>query len=175
MKLLFYLSEVMVPLIIFYMVGMGLLSKRPVLDDFTDGVKEGIRTVVKIFPTLTGLMVSVEVLRASGFLDFLGELLKEPAAFFHVPAPVVPAALVRLVSNSAAMGMVLDIFKEYGPDSQPGLIVSILMGSTETILYCISIYFGSVGIKKTRYTLAGGLLATAVSLAASIFFAGKMG
>ena len=175
MKLLMFLSEAMVPLVIFYITGFGLLSGRPVLDDFIEGAKEGMKTVAGILPTLVGLMVSVGILRASGFLGFLGEMLAMPAALLHIAPQLVPVVLVRLVSNSAATGLVLDIFKEYGTDSQVGLATSILMSSTETVLYCMSVYFGSVGITKTRYTLAGGLLATAAGVAASIFFAGMIG
>ena len=174
MTFLLFLSEAMVPLMIFYMVGFGLLSGRPVLDDFIRGARDGMKTVEGIFPTLVGLMVSVGVLRSSGLLDALGELLKAPAALVGLPAPILPAALVRLVSNSAATGLVLDLFKEYGTESRIGLMASILMGSTETVLYCMSIYFGSVGIRKTRYTLAGGLLAALVSLAASAVLSGLM-
>ena len=163
MRFILFLSEAMVPLMIFYIVGFGLLSGRPVLDDFIDGAKDGMRTVAGILPTLVGLMVSVGVLRASGFLDFLGEMLKAPAALIHLPPQIVPVVLVRLVSNSAATGLVLDIFKEYGTDSSIGLIASVL-----------SIYFSSVGIRKGRYTLAGGLFATAVGVAASVFLAGAI-
>ena len=93
MKFLIFLSEAMVPLMIFYIVGFGLLSGRPVLDDFIDGAKDGMKTVAGILPTLVGLMVSVGVLRASGFLDFLGELLKMPAALLHIPPQIVPVVL----------------------------------------------------------------------------------
>ena len=172
MKFLIFLSEAMVPLMIFYIVGFGLLSGRPVLDDFIDGAKDGMKTVAGILPTLVGLLVSVGVLRASGFLDFLGELLQMPAALLHIPPQIVPVVLVRLVSNSAATGLVLDIFKEYGTDSSLGLIASVLMSSTETVLYCV--YFGSVGITRTRYTLAGGLIATAAGVAASVVLAGAV-
>ena len=161
MKFLLFLSEAMVPLMIFYIVGFGLLSGRPVLDDFIDGAKDGMKTVAGIFPTLAGLMVSVGIIRSSGFLDFLGEVLAMPAALLHLPPQLVPVILVRLVSNSAATGLVLDIFKEYGTDSRLGLMASIMMSSTETVLYCMSLYFGSVKITKTRYTLPGALLATA--------------
>lgn len=174
MRFIIFLSEAMVPLMIFYIVGFGLLSGRPVLDDFIDGAKDGMKTVAGILPTLVGLMVSVGVLRASGFLDFLGEILKAPATLVHIPAQIVPVVLVRLVSNSAATGLVLDIFKEYGTDSSVGLIASILMSSTETVLYCMSVYFGSVGIRRTRYTLTGGLVATAAGVAASVILAGVM-
>ena len=174
MKFLLFLSQAMVPLMIFYIVGFAVLSRRPVFDDFLEGAREGMKTVAGIFPTLVGLLVSVGVLRSSGFLDFLGQVLKGPAAVIRLPAPLVPVLLVRLVSNSAATGLVLDIFREFGTDSFIGLAASILMSSTETVLYCLSVYFGSVGITRTRYTLAGGLLATAAGAVASIFLAGLM-
>lgn len=174
MQFLLFLSEAMVPLMIFYIVGFGVLSGRPVLDDFIDGARDGMRTVAGIFPTLVGLMVSVGIIRASGFLDFLGEVLAMPAALLRLPPQLVPVILVRLVSNSAATGLVLDIFKEYGTDSQLGLMASIMMSSTETVLYCMSLYFGSVKITKTRFTLPGALLATAAGVAASAVLAGAM-
>ena len=174
MQFLLFLSEAMVPLMIFYIVGFGVLSGRPVLDDFIDGAKDGMRTVAGIFPTLVGLMVSVGIIRASGFLDFLGEVLAMPAALLRLPPQLVPVILVRLVSNSAATGLVLDIFKEYGTDSQLGLMASIMMSSTETVLYCMSLYFGSVKITKTSFTLPGALLATAAGVAASAVLAGAM-
>ena len=174
MQFLLFLSEAMVPLMIFYIVGFGVISGRPVMDDFIDGAKDGMRTVAGIFPTLVGLMVSVGIIRASGFLDFLGEVLAMPAALLRLPPQLVPVILVRLVSNSAATGLVLDIFKEYGTDSQLGLMASIMMSSTETVLYCMSLYFGSVKITKTRFTLPGALLATAAGVAASAVLAGAM-
>ncbi|MFR1833801.1 MAG: spore maturation protein [Lachnospiraceae bacterium] len=168
MKYLLFFSKALVPLVLFYMIGFGLLQKRPVLDDFLDGAKEGIRTTIKVMPTLIGLMTAVGVLRASGFLDFLGELLAEPARLIHLPAPIVPVALVRLVSNAAATGLVLDIFKTSGPDSAEGMIGSILMSSTETVFYCLSVYFGAAHITKTRFALKGALVATAAGVIASI-------
>lgn len=168
MGFILFLSEALVPLILFYIVGFGILSKRPVFDDFLNGALEGLKTVVGILPTLVGLMTAVGVLRASGFLDFVGELLKGPAGLLFLPAPVVPVILVRLVSNSAATGLVLDIFKEYGTDSYIGMVTSVLMSCTETVFYCLSIYFGTVKIRKTRYTMGGALAATAAGVAASV-------
>jgi len=174
MELLLFLSEFMVPLVIFYIVGFGVLAKRPVFDDFLKGAEEGIKTVAGVLPTLIGLMTAVGVLRASGFLDWLAEVLEIPAGFLYIPVPVVPVLLVRMVSNSAATGLVLDIFKEYGPDSLIGMMVSILMGCTETLFYTMSVYFMSVGIRKTRWTLPGALAATAAGAAASILIAGAI-
>ena len=164
----------MVPLVIFYIVGFGLLSGRPVFDDFLKGAAEGMKTVAGILPTLIGLMAAVGILRASGLLEAAAEILKAPAARLHIPTPLVPVMLVRLVSSSAATGLILDIFKQYGPDSLTGNMVSIMMGCTETVFYTMSVYFMTAGIRKTRWTLAGALIATAGGIAASIVLAGMM-
>ena len=174
MDFLIFLSAFIVPLSVFYIVGFGVLSGRPVFDDFLKGAAEGMKTVAGVLPTLIGLITAVGVLRASGFLDFLAKLLEGPAAVLQIPVPLISVILVRVVSGSAAVGLILDIFKEYGTDSSIGLIASVLMSSTETVLYCMSIYFSSVGIRKGRYTLAGGLFATAVGVAASVFLAGAI-
>lgn len=174
MGFLLFLSDLMVPLIIFYIVGFGILGKRPVFDDFLCGAKEGLRTVMQVLPSLVGLMTAVGVLRESGLLEFLSQILEAPATSVGLPGHIIPIAFVRLISNSAAVGLVLDLFKNYGPDSRLGLMASILMGSTETVLYCMSIYFGSVGISRTRHTLAGGLLTASVSLIVSVFLANQL-
>ena len=171
---LIWLSSALMPFAIFYIVGFGLMAKRPVFDDFLLGAREGMKTTTEIFPTLVGLLVSVGVLRASGFLDFLSECLKGPASILHIPSELVPIALLRLVSNSAATGLMLDLFKEQGSDSPLGIMASLLLSSTETVFYCLSIYFGSVGIRKTRYALPGALLATAAGIAASIWLGGTL-
>ncbi|MCI8659778.1 MAG: spore maturation protein [Lachnospiraceae bacterium] len=166
-----WISNMLVPLLVSYIVGFGLLSKRPVFDDFLAGAKEGMRMVAGILPTLIGLMTAVGVMRASGFLDAVSGYLSGPASWLHLPAPLIPLTLVRLVSNSAATGLALDIFARYGPDSFLGMAASVMMSSTETVFYCISIYFGSVHVTKTRYVLPGALFATAAGIAASIYMA----
>ncbi|MDO5417906.1 MAG: spore maturation protein [Lachnospiraceae bacterium] len=175
MSFFMWISSALMPFAIFYIIGFGLMAKRPVFDDFLIGAKEGMRTTAELFPTLAGLLTAVGVLRASGFLDFLGDILKGPASLFHIPAELVPISLLRLVSNSAATGLMLDIFREQGPDSPLGLMASLLLSSTETVFYCLSVYFGSVGIHKTRYALTGALLATAAGIWASVWLGGIVG
>lgn len=166
-----WLSRILIPLTVSYIIGFGLLSRRPVFEDFLEGAKDGMRTVAGILPTLIGLMTAVGVLRASGLLDALSGWLTAPAQWLHLPSELVPLTLVRLVSNSAATGLVLDIFGKYGPDSPTGMAASVLMSCTETVFYCISIYFGEVRVKKTRYALPGALIATAVGVAVSVWVA----
>jgi spore maturation protein B len=172
MKWILFLSESIIPLLVFVIVAYGILRHQRVYEDFLDGAKKGVRTVVEIMPTLIGLMVAVGILRASGFLDFLSDLLGRLLSFVHFPAELVPLALVKLFSSSAATGLLLDLYKQHGTDSMIGLAASIMLSSTETVFYTMSIYFMSVKVKKTRYTLAGALLASLAGILASVFLAG---
>lgn len=172
-RVLLYISDMLVPFVILFVVAQGILAKRPVYDDFVKGARDGFQTVIQIMPTLVGLMVAVGVLRASGFLDFLSAVLGRATQLIHFPTELVPLTLVRMFSASAATGLALDIFSQYGTDSFLGLATSILMGCTETIFYTMSVYFMAAKVKKTRYTLPGALLATLVGVAASIWLAGQ--
>ena len=171
MKLITYLSEAAIPLIILIIVGTAMSHHQRVYEDFLDGAKSGIRTVVEIMPTLIGLMVAVGILRASGFLDFLAGILEKLLSSTHFPTELVPLAIVKMFSSSAATGLLLDLYKEHGTDSLIGRAASIMLGSTETIFYTLSVYFMSVKVKKTRYTLAGALAATFAGIAASVILA----
>lgn len=134
MNVLSHISDIIIPLLLFYIVGYGVVSRVKVYEAFLTGVKEGLKVVVDIMPTLVGLLVAVGVLRASGFLDFLAGLLAPLAEPAGIPAAVVPVMLIKLFSGSAATGLVLDVFRTYGPDSYIGTLVSILMSCTETML-----------------------------------------
>lgn len=169
------LSNIIIPLIIFYVVANGLLLKKNVYEDFIKGATEGFRTVVCIMPTLIGLMMAVGVLRASGFLDFLGKLSAGITDWFGFPSELIPLSFVKLFSSSAATGLVLDIFREYGTDSRIGLITSIMMSCTETVFYTMSVYFMAAKVTKTRYTMTGAFLSTLAGMIASVIMAGMMG
>ena len=174
MNVFLLLSDFIVPFIIFLIVCYGILMKVSVYDTFVKGAKSGFLTVIRILPTLIGLMTAVGILRASGFLDFLAGLLGRFTAYIGFPGELVPLAIVKMFSSSAASGLLLDVYKEYGTDSFLGLTASIAMSCTETIFYTMSVYFMSVKITKTRYTLAGALAATGAGLAASVVLAGMM-
>lgn len=169
MKFLSYISQFMIPFLLLYVIGYGILVKRDIYSDFLEGAKEGLKTVGGLVPVLVGLMTAVGVLRASGFLDFLGKLLGKITTAAGIPPQIVPLGLVRLFSSSAATGLLLDIFKESGADSPVGLMAGIMLSATESVFYCMSVYFGSVGIQKTRYTLAGALLASTAGIIASVW------
>lgn len=175
MQFLMFLSVFMIPFVIFGIIGYGLLMKKNVYEIFIRGAADGFRTVLEIMPTLVGLMAAVGILRASGFLEMLSGVLGNGLAALGFPSELVPLSIVRMFSSSAATGLVLDLFKEHGPDSLIGRTASIMMSCTETIFYTMSVYFMTAKIKKTRYTLAGALIATFAGIAVSVFLAYSMG
>ncbi len=168
------ISNIIIPVLIFYIIAHGVINKGKVYEDFVKGAKEGVKTVVGIMPTLVALMVAVGVLRASGFLTFLGNLCKPLSEKLHFPGELVPLAFIKMFSSSAATGLVLDIFKNFGTDSFIGLVTSIMMSCTETIFYTMSVYFLAAKVTKTRYTLSGALISTLAGIIASIVLAGMM-
>lgn len=168
MKFLVYLSDYIIPFMFFYIICIGLVSKVDIFDEFIEGAKNGFQVVINILPTLIGLMVGIGILRASGGLDLISKLLRPMTDFFHFPSELLPVAIVKMFSSSAANSLMLDIFKEYGPDSYLGRVVSIMMSSTETIFYTMAVYFTAAGVKKTRYTLLGCLVATLSGIIGSV-------
>ena len=174
MRALANLSNIVIPIVIFFVVGYGFVSKVKVYETFLKGATDGLKIVVDIVPTLIGLLVAVGMLRASGFFDMLGNVLEPVTNLVGLPAQLMPLLVVKLFSSSAATGLVLDIFRTSGPDSYTGLLTSILMSCTETVFYTMSVYFLAAKVTKTRYTLAGALLATAAGTVASVVLAGRM-
>ena len=161
----------MIPAVILFILLYGLKRKVQVYDSFIEGANEGFYTVIKIMPTLIGLMMAVGILRASGFLTILSEVIGGVTSQLGYPGELVPLAVVKMFSSSAATGLLLDIFKEFGTDSLYGRIASISMSCTETIFYTMSVYFMTAKITKSRYTLWGALLATFIGLIASVWLA----
>lgn len=173
-QLFTHFSNIIIPVIIFYIVAYGLASKTNVYEDFIKGAKDGFNTVIQIMPTLIGLMVAVGILRASGFLDFLAGIFSGVAGRLGFSSELVPLILIKMFSSSAATGLVLDIFKNHGPDSLLGMTTSIMMSCTETVFYTMSVYYMAAKVTKTRYTLTGAILTTVSGVAASIILAGLM-
>lgn len=158
-------------MIVFYIIAMGLVNKKKVYEDFIIGAADGLKTVIQIMPTLIGLMIAVGVLRASGFLGFLGRIFGSLTKQIGLPADMIPLTFIKMFSSSAATGLVLDIFKTYGTDSYTGLVTSIMMSCTETVFYTMSVYFMAAKVTRTRYTLQGALLATLAGTVASVVLA----
>ena len=169
MEILREISKYAIAVIFLVILFFGAYNDVRVYDTFVEGAKEGAYTILKIIPSLVGLFVAIEVFKASGALDIIIHGIAPIASLMGIPREVLPLVLLRPISGSASLAVVSGIIETYGPDSFIGRITSVMMGSTETIFYTLAIYFGSVGIKKIRHTLAVALLADAVSILLSIW------
>jgi len=169
MNILLTISDFIIPVTILFIVVFGCLQKVDIYEVFLEGAREGLQTVVDILPTLIGLIMAVEVVRAGGLLDIIVECIRPFADAVGFPAELAPLSIVRLISSSAATGLLTDLFQHYGPDSHLGRVASVMMSCTETVFYTMSLYFLSVGIRRTRWTLPCALLANLVGVFAAVW------
>lgn len=151
--------DLFMPVFIAVVIAFGFIKKVPLFDAFADGAKEGIFTLLKIAPTLVGLIVAVNMLKASGVTDALCTAVQPLAEKLGFPKEIVPMVLLRPISGGGSTALLTGIYRDYGPDSFAGRVASVLAGSTETTFYAITVYFGSVNIKKIRHTLVSALSA----------------
>ena len=168
MKLVNFISNLAMPLIILIIVIYGLKEKKNVFDDFLDGAKEGLGIVINILPTLIGLFVAIGALRSSGILDLIINILNPLLSIVKFPTELMPLAMLRPISGSSSIAIATDIMRNYGTDTPFGMMASVIMGSTETTLYTIAVYTSCVKIKKTRYILLAALTADIVGIITSI-------
>lgn len=171
MRIFDFLSIFLIPFVIFYILTDALLLKKPVFELFIEGGRQGIHTVAEIAPTIIGLLVAVGVFRNSGALDLLCDSFKPLTDACHIPSALLPLSILKTLSSSGANGLLFDIFKTYGTDSYIGFSASILLSCTETLFYTISVYYMSVGIKKSRWTIPAGIFIALFSLFISLWIA----
>lgn len=146
----------------------GAIKKINVFDAFVTGAKQGFETSISILPYLIAMMVAIGMLRASGFFDLLNHVLAPVLSSLGMPSELVPLALVRPFSGSAATGVMAELIHENGGDSFISKTAATMMGSTETTFYVIAVYFGAAGIKRTRHAIPAGLLADLAGIIASV-------
>lgn len=154
-----------------FVVGIPLyaaIKKVDVFDAFIIGAKQGFETVVSIIPYLIAMVVAIGMLRASGFFELLSTLLAPILTSLGMPAELLPLALIRPFSGSAATGVMAELIHEHGGNSFIAKAAATLMGSTETTFYVIAVYFGSVNIRRTRHAIPAGLLADLSGIIASV-------
>ena len=168
------ISAAVLPITILLIILYGIRARTKVYDVFVQGAWEGMKIVVNILPTLVGLLVAVGVLRASSFFEVLGYWMQPLLNRCHMALEVFSLSIVKMFSSSASTGLLLDVYQIYGTDSFSGLAASLMMSSTETIFYTMSVYFMAAHVTKTRYTLVGALIATIAGTVASFIFAGMM-
>ena len=168
MKIINYISLIAMPIIILVIITYSFLEKNKVYDIFLDGAKEGISIVYNIFPTLVGLFMAVGALRTSGILELIINFFSPVIEFIKIPREIMPLAILRPISGSAAMAIATDIMNNYGVDSKIGEIASVVMGSTETTLYTIAVYTSCIKIKNTRGILIAALVGDIVGMLVSV-------
>ena len=168
MKIVNYLSNLAMPLMILIIVIYGAIEKNKVFDNFLEGAKEGLEIVINILPTLIGLFVAIGALRSSGILDIIIRFVTPLLNVIKFPSEIMPLAMLRPISGSGAMAVATDIMKTYGVDNTVGIMASTIMGSTETTLYTIAIYTSCVKIKKTRGILFAALTADVIGILVSV-------
>lgn len=167
--------DYVVPLILLCASLAALRKRENAYDILINGATDGLKLLISILPSLILLLTAVSMLRASGAIDILSQFLSPVFRFFGIPPETAMLVLVRPISGSAALAIGADLMKEYGTDSTIGRTVAVMLGSTETTFYTISVYFGAAGIRKTRYTIPAALLADFIgffmaSLTVRLFF-----
>lgn len=170
-------SAWLVPLLLAFTAMFGLWKHVNVYDALSQGAQEGLQTLLGILPNLVGLMTAVYMLRASGLMELLGEVLAPALVRLGIPPETAAMLFIRPVSGSGALAIGSDLMAVNGPDSYIGRVVAVMLGSTETTFYTIAVYFGAAGIKRTRYAIPAALIADltgfmAAAYAVRIFFGG---
>ncbi len=173
-KISIIFSNVLLFTIIIGFLSSGFYKKIDVYSTFIEGAKEGFKTVILIIPYLVGILVSIAVFRASGAMDIVILGLQKAVEFLHLNSdfiPALPVALMKPLSGSGARGLMVETMTNYGADSFVGKLSCVFQGSTDTTFYIIAVYFGAVGIKRTRYAITAGLIADFAGAVAAIFIA----
>lgn len=168
MNIVNYISNIAVPICIFIIIFYGIVSKLNIFDIFIKGAKEGVKIIVDIFPTLIGLFLAIELLSSSGVLEFITKLMFPILDILKIPTEIIPVAILRPISGSGSIAIATEIMKEQGVDTKVGLIISTIMGSTETVLYTIAVYTSSINVKKSRFVLGVSLIASLTGILVSV-------
>ncbi|MBE3571378.1 MAG: spore maturation protein [Moorella humiferrea] len=167
-EIILEVSRWAIPLVLFFIPLYGYLRGVPVYETFVAGAEDGFKVAIKIIPFLVGMLVAIAIFRASGAMDLLARSLNPLLRLIGVPGEVLPLAIMRPLSGGGALGIAAELISNYGPDSFIGRLASVMQGSTDTTFYVLTVYFGSVGVRRYRYALALGLLADISSLVAAI-------
>lgn len=163
-----YLSKSIIPIIVALIIGYGMIKGRKVYEWFIEGAKEGLMVCLRIFPYLLAMLIAVEVFKQANLLDALNNLLAPIGRFIGLPKEIIPLVLIKPLSGSGATGILSNLLQTYGPDTTIGLIASVIMGTTETIFYTVTVYFGAVKIKKVRHTIWAAILADIAAIIIAI-------
>lgn len=162
------ISTWMIPMFILVTLLIATWRKIPTYELFVEGGKEGINIAISLLPFLLGMIVSIAILRSSGAIDAFVSLLNPLLSKIGVPSEIIPLAIIRPISGTAALAMTAELTQTFGADSYIGRLAATMQGSTDTTLYILTVYFGAVGIKNMRYALKVGLLADLVGIVSTL-------
>lgn len=165
-----YISAMIIPTIIALVLFVGIKEKKKVYDLFIEGAKEGIKVTFKLFPTLIGIFLAIYMLRSSGLIDFLCNILANVTDVFNVPNAILPLAIIKPISGSGSMAIATEIMAHFGVDSNIGRIAATIMGSSETTFYVIALYMSSVKVRDSRKIIIPAILADIASIVSAIIF-----
>jgi len=163
------ISDFSIPGVILLIVLTAYIKGVPVFDVFIEGAKEGAETAFNILPTMVGIIAAVSILNASGLIDILTNLISKPLSLIGIPPETAPILLIRPFSGSASLGIFSEQIKTYGADTYIGRVLSTIMGSSETVLYTLAVYFGATNVKDTRHAVAASLISSYMGMLASIY------
>ena len=163
-----YISNLIIPLLVLFVVLYGIFKKINVYDDFIDGAKEAFPLFLSMFPCLLAMIFGINLFVNSGFLLKFLSIFESFFNYLKIPLDIIPLAIMRPISGTSSLALLNDLFIKYGPDSFVGRLGSVIQGSTETTFYVLTLYFGSVGIKKIRYALWAGLFSDLIGIIGAI-------
>lgn len=167
--MLFNFTKSIIPITVVIILGYGMIKGRKVYEWFLEGAKDGLMVCLKIFPCLLAMLVAVQIFKNANLLNLVNKLVAPLSGAIGLPQEVVPLVLIKPISGSGAIGMFTDIIKTYGADTFVGLVASVIMGTTETIFYTITVYYGAAKIKKIRHTLWAAVIADITAIIVAIF------
>lgn len=165
------ISLYILPMIILFIFSYGMYKKVPVYEEFVDGAKDGFKVSVTIIPYLVALIVAISMFRASGALDWIANLISPLLSLIQLPSDIVPIMLTRSLSGSATLGLFSELAANNGAEAFVTKLAAIMVGSSETTFYVLSVYFGAIGIKKFRYALLTGIIADITGIVLAIWVA----
>ncbi len=162
-----YISNLIIPFIVLGVIVYAVIKKVNVYDAFLDGAKESLDVTLSIFPSLIAMVLGINIFLKSGVLECIFTLFKPLLSLLEVPMEIITLCIMRPISGSSSLALLNSIYEVFGPDGKIGILASIIQGSTETTFYILTLYFGSIGIKKIRYAMWAGLLADLIGIIAS--------
>ena len=162
------LGNYILPIVVLLIIGVAFFKNVSIFDTFIEGAKDGILLGFQVFPCLLGMIFGINLLLKSNLISDIFGIFSPFFSLLHFPKEILPLALIRPISGNASFAMMIDIFKNYGVDSYLGRIAAVMQGATDTTIYVISLYFGSIGIKNIRYALKAGLFADFMTLIISV-------